>query len=181
MTLKFDENDDYQKVNQDIEFLRDLQHELKTQDTDGNAEPVFWGVMETTLDLTDGDYAGEPYITYDDGYWSLKEAVEEVDSQIMEYDQDIRSEWSEVDKHDPDEVYDFMKEKLHWDNVYDVVYMEKKERLSRNTGAFLTKRACKQYIEKYGYNHSEPHTYAMTAFRNYELERLLNIIKNLNI
>ena len=25
-------------------------------------------------------------------------------------------------------------------------------------------------IKKYGYNHKKPHTYAMTAFRNYDLK-----------
>jgi hypothetical protein len=30
----------------DYEFLKGLQHELNTQTTDGNAQPVFWGVSE---------------------------------------------------------------------------------------------------------------------------------------
>ena len=49
------------------------------------------------------------------------------------------------------------------------------------TGAFLTKRACQEYISCYGYNHSRPHTYAMTAYRNYELARLLKILKTMEI
>ena len=31
----------------DYDFLKDLQNELNTQSTDGNAQPVFWGVAET--------------------------------------------------------------------------------------------------------------------------------------
>lgn len=31
---------------EDIEFLRDLQHELNTQPNDGNADPVFWGIIQ---------------------------------------------------------------------------------------------------------------------------------------
>ena len=41
--------------------------------------------------------------------------------------------------------------------------------------------ACKEYIEKCHYNHSKPHTYAMTAYRNFELERLLNILKTMEL
>jgi len=36
----------------------------------------------------------------------------------------------------------------------------------------------KEYIEKYGYNHNQPRTYAMTAYRNFELMHLLKILKN---
>ena len=28
---------------EDYEFLAELQHELVTQDNDGNADPVYWG------------------------------------------------------------------------------------------------------------------------------------------
>ena len=39
----------------------------------------------------------------------------------------------------------------------------------------------KEYVEKYTYNHSQPRTYAMTAYRNFELERLLNILKTIDL
>lgn len=35
---------------EDIDFLRDLQKELNTQTNDGNADPVYWGVMERKLE-----------------------------------------------------------------------------------------------------------------------------------
>lgn len=41
--------------------------------------------------------------------------------------------------------------------------------------------AKKEYIKKYSYNHRNPHTYAMTAYRNFELERLLNILKTIDL
>ena len=51
---------------EDFEFLKDLQHELNTQPNDGNADPVFWGVLESEeVGVPDG--CGDPYITYDDG------------------------------------------------------------------------------------------------------------------
>jgi hypothetical protein len=60
-----------------------------------------------------------------------------------------------------------------------LVDVEKRSEISRQTGAFLTKRACKEYIDCYGYNHVQPHTYAMTAYRNFELEHLLKILKTM--
>jgi hypothetical protein len=73
-----------------------------------------------------------------------------------------------------------MTECLEWRDVR-VVYESIEERISRETGAFLTKRACKEYIERYGYNHSKPHTYALTAYRNFELARLLKILKTMEM
>ena len=170
---------------EDYEFLKELQHELNTQTNDGNADPVYWGVIETYEEFRgeSGDYGGEPYITFDDGKYSLKEAIEEVEEALNTDDDyaDVKKEWGEVDKSDPYDVRDFMVEHMGWDNIYDVIYLEKVKRLSENTGAFLTKRACQEYIDKYKYNHDNPHTYAMTAYRNFELGKLLNILKTVNL
>ena len=106
---------------EDYEFLKDLQHELLTQENDGNADPVFWGVME------------KKEVSVPDGCGDCSKIVYDVDE------------------------------------------------LCRFTGAFITKRACKEYVEKYAYNHSQPRTYAMTAYRNFELERLLNILKTIDL
>ena len=170
---------------EDYEFLKDLQNELNTQVTDGNAQPVFWGVEETVEECRggDGEFGGDPYIAYDDGKMSVEEAVKEIEdafeNEPEEYDDDIRAQWEDVDKRSAEDIYEFMTEQLGWNNIYNVVYVEEVQRVTPYTGAFLTKRACKNYIEKYGYNHNNPHTYAMTAYRNFELQKLINILMNL--
>lgn len=172
---------------EDYEFLKDLQNELNTQENDGNADPVFWGVEETVEECRggDGEYGGDPYITYDDGKWSLEEAVEEVEEELKnnpEYsDGWLHKEWEEVDKSCAEDVYEFMTDMLHWEGIYGVAYVENVKRVTPFTGAFITKRACKEYIKKYGYNHNDPHTYAMTAYRNFELGRLLKILKTIKL
>ena len=170
---------------EDYEFLKDLQNELLTQENDGNADPVFWGVEETVEECRggDGEYGGDPHIRYDDGEYSLEEAIEEIEEEFKnepeEYDDDIRSAWEEVDKTCAEDVCEFMTDQLGWTHIYGVVYVEKVQRVTPFTGAFLTKRACKNYIERYGYNHNNPHTYAMTAYRNFELAKLISILKKL--
>lgn len=162
-----------QITDEDYEFLQDLQHELNTQTNDGNAEPVYWGVMETKeVGVPDG--CGDPKIYLGDGD---TEDLENAVAFIGEYiDKENVEEWNEVDKTDMDAVVAFCNDVLHWNDVR-IVAVSKKSEISRMTGAFLTKRACQEYIDNYGYNHSRPHTYAMTAFRNFELERLLRILK----
>lgn len=166
---------------EDYEFLKDLQHELLTQENDGNADPVFWGVMEKKeVSVHDGcgDYSK---IVYDDGAWDLKEAVDEVNGCISEYSQDVQEAWGDVDKSDISDIYYFMTETLKWNNVTGLFDFKEIDELCQFTGAFITKRACKEYVEKYSYNHSQPRTYAMTAYHNFELERLLNILKTIDL
>lgn len=166
---------------EDYEFLKDLQHELLTQENDGNADPVFWGVMEKK-EVSVPDGCGDcSKIVYDDGAWDLKEAVEEVNGCISEYSQDVQEAWGNVDKSDISDIYYFMTETLKWNNVTGLFDFKEIDELCRFTGAFITKRACKEYVEKYSYNHSQPRTYAMTAYRNFELERLLNILKTIDL
>ena len=164
---------------EDYEFLKDLQHELKTQDNDGTAQPLYWGVMDYHDELTwEGD--GQPRITTDDEPMTLDEAVEMVNEDIEDYPEEVQEVWKDVDKEDADDVAYFMREVLDWD-FSEVYWVEQKGRIANGFGAFLTKRACQEYLKKYGYNHSpKAHTYAMCAFRNFELERLLNILKTMD-
>jgi len=177
---------------EDYEFLKDLQNELNTQTTDGNAQPVYWGVMESK-DVAVPDGCGETYIQYDDGKWTLGEAVHEVEEflasltpqeKIIKNDfgeeSTLDEQWEAVDHENIVDVFDFMYVECKWDNIalYDFV---KEDYICRYTGAFLTKRACKNYIEKYKYNHNNPRTYAMTAYRNFELERLLKILREMKL
>ena len=162
---------------EDYDFLKDLSHELNTQPNDGSAEPLFWGIMEKTEVLAP-EGCGRPKIRHDDGAWEFDEAVSYVNDIIHEYDEDIQSEWQNIDKDFPEDVCEFMQERLKWD-FCDLYWAEDKDVLSRNTGAFITKRAAKNYVEKYAYNHNQPYTYAMTAFRNPEYERLIKILKSI--
>jgi len=165
----------------DYDFLKDLQHELNTQTNDGNADPVYWGVMESEMKgVPEG--CGDPIIYMGDGgTMTTKEAVEYIENDYLsDIDDADKEEWADIDKTDMDDVVRFMNENLKWHDVR-IVYQRLEEHISRETGAFLTKRACKTYIERYGYNHCRPRTYAMTAYRNYELERLLNILKTMEL
>lgn len=164
----------------DAQFLRDLQHELLTQPNDGNADPVYWGVIETREEPAPED-CGEARIYNCDGDGSvmtLDEVVRWVEDRLE--DRDLIHIWDTLDRDDIDTVLDFILDEMGIEEA-SVVWTEEHSRVSEETGAFLTKRACQEYITRYGYNHSRPHTYAMTAYRNYELARLLKILKTMEI
>lgn len=165
---------------EDWEFLKELQHELCTQTNDGNADPVFWGVMETKEVAVPDGCGDETKISYDDGAWDLNQAVDVVNECIGEYPKELRDKWrNDVDQTDIREVYDFMRDDMEYGDIYGLFDFKEEDELCRFTGAFLTKRACKEYVDKYAYNHTKPRTYAMTAYRNFELERLLKILKTI--
>lgn len=165
---------------EDIEFLRELQNELRTQTNDGNAQPVYWSVMEKR-EILQHDDCGEPRIFDGEDMMLLDEAVAMIEDHFdkEEWTEDEKKEWDETTKTDFYEVKEFMNYWLGDD--FEVVYISEEDHLSEDTGAFLTKRACQQYIAQYGYNHRKPRAYAMTAYRNFELERLLSILTNMNI
>ena len=173
---------------QDLEFLIDLQHELNTQENDGNADPLYWGIIEdVTRPAYDGCgdgffavYDGESY--YDYNIDTLKEilsdeAVEFNDEELSdeELEERLAEKLAEINAavtlHGLKELFDDEIELYDYESTYEVI---------TGTGAFLTKREAKRYAETYYYNHKNARTYALTAYRNFELERLLKILKETN-
>ena len=98
---------------------------------------------------------------------------------MKEDDEVLEEDWEYVDKDNVDEIEDFVREYI--DDGCDVYYTREEYKLSKQTGAFLTKRAAIKYIENFGYNHNDTKTYCMHASCNFELEKLINIIKKINI
>ena len=162
---------------EDYEFLKELQHELNTQENDGEAEPIYWGVMEHKM-VPAPEGCGDPIIYMGDGAtMTTEQAVEYVNENICDYSEELQEQWKDVNKNWMDDVATFIHDEMDISECR-VVWEEEKAFISHETGAFITKRACKEYIRKCHYNHSKPHTYAMTAYRNFELERLLKILRS---
>ncbi len=170
-------------MNTDIQFLKDLQEELKTQPNDGNAAPNFWGLMDykwiptadgfqdrTSIYLPRCGEAWEPTALYDDF----------VDGEIEVSDEALE------DLHSTDASND--EDFLAWINCFydDEAYIvyEKKESFIVPDRMFITKAEAQQHIKMNHYHYTkdvaiytdEAHTYAMTAWRAPKVERLLNIL-----
>lgn len=175
---------------EDMEFLKSLQQEMLTQDTVCQADPRFWVVMQTVRDywIEDDTDGISIYDTYD----------AEVS---FEGDLDIISDWlnkkfpelkctydgyslniicedeTEYEISDIDEIRGFLKE--YEGDRYSVCQYKDREEIVENT-MFLTLRECKEHIERNGYHYNKPHTYAMTAYRSPQVERLYKILQNTN-
>lgn len=165
---------------EDYNFLKELQKELNSQDTDGNAQPVYWEIMETKeVGVPDG--CGDPQIYIGDGnYGPIEDAIDYINNYLAEtcYSEQNKIIWEDLDKNNMNDIVWFAHERLClWE--FRIIYVSKENKLAENTGPFLTKRACENYIESNHYNFVNPHTYAMTALRNKEFKRLLDILQTM--
>ncbi len=170
---------------EELEFLKDLQRELKEQDTDGQAAPRFWGILEEGQQVVPdgfGDYIEVVDKTCGDAEtYTPEEYVKFIEEQLAEETdkEDLDETWESVDKNEICEVVDFATQYLLRDA--EVFEIKKTTHVSDQTGCFLTKRAAKKHIELNWYNYRNAKTYAMTAWRNPEFEKFMNIFENLDL
>jgi len=161
--------------NDDFEFLKELQHELLTQEQDCQADPRYWGILEKGQEYgVMEDYAdGAEFYSY---IAAANYTLDELKEHLIEEELFDEEELNGVDI--PEEMVGFLEEH-NMEDEYSIKYFRNIERVSIQTSCFLTKRACKEHIRLNHYHYTKPQTYAMTAWRNPEFERLLNILKTI--
>lgn len=171
-------------------FLKDLRKELNTQETDCQASPRFWVIMDYRDEVTaEGHH--DNVMLYDSNachtYESLNDYFEDIEERLSDGDIDIDSDqiqnleeaMKEVANDSTISIYDIQDiiSMVGDDDCVHVVYTEKRSYIVPNT-FFLTKKEAKDYLRIYGYNHTDKaHTYAMTAIRSPHYSKLLSIIE----
>lgn len=155
----------------DIKFLIELQKEMNTQDTDCQADPRYWVVAENKREYGfDSDYAdGICFCSHDGDTW---DSSDEFIKHLVENEEIEEDDVTNLSSLSPEDIIDSLDSSNYficgYRNCYDIP--------SPNT-MFLTKKSCKKHIESNNYHYSEPHSYAMTAWRNYEMYKLYEIIQ----
>ena len=186
----------------EIDFLIELQKELNTQTNDGNAQPIYWVIMDFMRDYNVED--GTPVlcnapkqIVLESNKEIADYIKEELDMYVHEYDDytitliellnaDEKDE-NIIKKHiedgyehillDMDECEDFLKQ---YESDWEIRHYEKKAFIV-NDLMFLTRQSAEDYLKSKGHNHSEDaHTYAMTALYNPVVEKLWKILREVD-
>lgn len=170
------------------EFLKELQHEMLTQGTVGQANPRFWVVMQDVkiygidfdYDITgqtiiyDGEEIGD---TLEDVYDFL---VDYIQDESLEYTIKLNNDSILIDGFEPlttmGDAFDFMEYELHLENIDLINYRIEKQVVSDTM--FLTLRECKEHIKLNSYHYKNPRPYAMTAWRSPQVARLYEILMN---
>jgi hypothetical protein len=151
------------KENRD--FLLKLQNELKTQETDIQANPRFWVVAQYEW-IPCWEQQADSY-TYSNGEGDYFDSFEDFRKYLFEneyIDEELYLEATDIDDLDNNEYYKIPQKKVHV--------------IKENT-FFLTKQACIDHIQANNYHYNETvHTYAMTAWRSPNVEKLIGILTN---
>lgn len=147
---------------EDYQFLKNLAHELRTQDNRLTASPYFYTIVTDRLypaleDMGDGP---TQFTDTGDGDYFTANTRAEVEKAITEY-------------YAPDPV-----PKDRFDQILEYGTY----RVLEHRNVFLTEKACHQYLEKNKHklrSHSEPYSFVDYADRNPEMAQLLSILRKI--
>lgn len=187
----------------DIDFLKQLQFELNTQDTVCQRDPRFWVIKSSRVEdvcvnampcdhdsvyLTT-DYYDDAHIdtvsdlwaliqqTIKEGtaFWSCKFTFED-DALLFETEDDSGCIMSVTE-----ETADVLNDLQTSIGVeFFTVFTRRVEYIEPNT-FFLTHKACEEHLKQYAYRYPDnAHAYAMTALNSPEFETLLNLLHTID-
>lgn len=194
---------------EEIEFLKELQKEMNTQDIVCQADPRFWVVATDNyedignVESYDGihlydsnaaeiacEYDIPSVIAYINEYYEddLKDDgimftdVNKNECTVILKNHDIKTNETKKDErifYDIDDLFVFLQDKGYF-NDYELVYYKFRHHKYPDT-MFLTYKSCKEHIRLNNYHYSsDAHPYAMTAWRSPEVEKLFKIIQEID-
>lgn len=166
-----------------IEFLKNLQQELNTQNTVGQADPRFWVVAQyewhNCWEENSHDYH------YCDGE-NTYESLEKLKEHLKENDYlDENGYFNPGELEAWEDLEDFHIDSIdEWDDLPECVKNEyykvpvRQEHVIKQNTMFLTLRECKEHIEANHYHYNDTvHSYAMTAWRSPQVEQLIKLLQ----
>lgn len=188
---------------EDIEFLKKLSETMRTQEHDCQAAPRFWVVAQSIKEYVGEDYGSHVDLVTEDGDTVIENANVEnvVDYFMKEYSDEVKErritinhthsycEIFVLDKEngeaeeeetlfDVDDVIRFFEEHdIISDSYYRTVCYNINDASICPDTMFITKESCKNHIRLNGYHYRNPHTYAMTAWRSPEVEKLWKLLE----
>lgn len=157
---------------EDIEFIKNLSHEMKTQDNRMTAQPFGLILLQEVEEVRPNGF-GDDYVAVHDceHYYSFKDLVNGLedyygcDNVVLG---DVKSLWelqgtTEAQQYDID-IY-----------AYERTSVPKK----MQSNFFITEKAYNEYIEKDGHNLNNPKSFGIHLTRNNEMQTLYKIIHKL--
>lgn len=166
-------------MNEDIQFLKDLQKELNEQDTDWQAAPRYWALMDYKWEVTAEGHEERTSLYNVDGGATV--TIEEYIKEITDGHREGDFTDEEIEELKGTHEYESDSDVFEWinENDYASYYAVPEREVSFIVPdtMFLTKAEAKRHIELNHYHYSpKVHTYAMTAWRAPKVERLLKIL-----
>jgi len=171
-------------MNKEKAFLKDLQKDMLAQETDGQASPRYWAIMDYRwVSAPDDDaervslfspnsYEIEPIVEY------LEHLKEEMLDDLNISQGDLVALKEHLYFGEYDEILDWVHE--HHDSEYILIYEREESFIVPNT-FFLTKREAKEHLKNNSHHYTDKaHTYAMTAWRSGQVRELYRILETID-
>ena len=158
---------------EDLSFLKELANKIRTQDNCGTRTPLFFQVRETKTRIVPEGYGDKSILVDTQGDYTEYETASDFVDSLDE---------CELEELEDEEVEDLrnmsLSEIAEWaeDHGHDGVKCFSVEEYNTRYGSFLTSDACQKHIDQNHYHYKKPVCYADHVWRNYELERLLEIV-----
>lgn len=175
-------------TNEEIQFLKDIQHEMNTQDTLCQANPRYWVIRDYKKVYGKELNSPDGISIYDsDNCHTIVEVdyeffnIDGVIGKIVKALEEDEYELSEDDIDNIKTAYDLdsLVERLEDIESYDFTISEYQE-IPADSGMFLTHEAAIDHLERNHYHYAEnAHTYAKTAWRSRE-EKLWEILQTVD-
>lgn len=183
----------------DLNFLNELQHELRTQDTMYTAEPVYWGICYEEYYPTADEYADDIILVDSNEGTALARGVNDIRNYISENYKELYEIYCKQDNIDLNKTntYELQEFTLWMKNETTQMSVENKELfdniellslipVSKITKImpdlfFLTHKDAVDHLTKYSYNYNKSaRPYCMHAERSGSYEKLLNLLQEID-
>ena len=188
----------------EIAFLKDLQHRINTQDHISQADPRYWVIRDyekvygenlnnsngwVIVDTTDGEIlvdsenvtvdvaSGENYI--DTVIRTTLTKIQENDILSEQFDKDCFDidKWKQdvVDtSYDVESFVDNLNDFIDWTDRFSVLEYQS---VAKDSNVFFSHKEAQSFLESNSHHFSDcAHTYAYTAWRNPEIETLIEML-----
>lgn len=166
-------------MSKEIEFLKKLQREMNEGEIDCQAFPRYWVLKDYRNERCfPEDAESTHFYMGTEKLYTKEEVLEELENDKDSFrDED----WEMLD----DSVKNNDESLVEW--IKDNLYVGAELYHTREVGyivpgtLFLTKKEAQEHLKLYAYNYSEKaHTYAMTAHRAPNVEKLFEILEKFN-
>jgi hypothetical protein len=158
----------------DIKFLQELAHEIKTQDNACTAKPIYFSIEQEDREWgIDRECADGMAVIDADGedFTDSKELIEWLIKNYTVTEEQVE-ELSELD--DLEDIYDYCEH----NKIGNLFAYTGYRNIEKHDGMFLTRKALKQHLDANYYHYKKnAHSYAHCAWRNPEFKRLLEIVE----
>lgn len=169
-------------LNHPFTFLQELQEELNTQETDAQAAPIFWSILNYhSVPAMKGNHdhimlhlSEEGQTVLLDAYVDMLLHHQKEEMETKEALEELKIMWEDPFRSEEDV--------LEWIKTYktedaELLY-EKEESFVAPDTFFLTKKEAQGHLKQNHYHyHPKAHTYAMTAWRAPKVAQLFTLLQ----